>query len=312
MGGFMVLAYMAVAAIDDSFGATTLVVAAVLLSFTVMTAWVSRNHWDTYEKQLLLTERLAEVDRAREEFVATTSHELRTPVTSILGYIELIHDSEVRLDSETLAFLDSMRRNAERLRGLSENLLVLSSWDTEKRNQRAATDPAPDTDLVTVAERVRATMAPLAWKQQVQLAFELPSRPLSVAGSAEQLERAVLNLVSNAVKYTPEGGQVTCTLKRKDNEAVVVVRDTGIGMAQEDVNRLFTRFFRATSAREHSIPGVGLGLSIVHTIITEYGGRINVSSTLHEGTTFVVHLPARSTPQDTAGNNADDPALLAQ
>ena len=319
MGGFMVLAYVAVAAIDASLGATTVVVAAVLLSFTVMTAWVSRNHWDTYQQQLLLTERLAEVDRAREEFVATTSHELRTPVTSILGYIELFDDSEVRLNPDTLAFLDSMRRNAERLQGLSENLLVLSSWDTEKRDQRAGADQSRDADLVTVAERVQATMAPLAWKHDVQLAFELPDEPLGVSGSAEQLERAVLNLVSNAVKYTPEGGQVTCTLRRRGSEAVLVVRDTGIGMTQEDVNRLFTRFFRASSAREHSIPGVGLGLSIVHTIVTEYGGRIDVSSTLNGGTTFVVHLPCRpwaTHPSPTgAGDagceNTDPSALLA-
>ncbi len=307
VGSFMVAAYLTVAALDSTVDPSAdagvdsgvLVVGAVLLTFAAMTAWISRNHWDTYRQQLVLTARLAEVDRAREEFVATTSHELRTPVASILGYVELLEDSHEPLGRQELGHLATVRRNAERLRDISENLLVLSRWDTERREPGRAAHDLTDTDLVEVARRVRDTMAPLASGQDTTLSLVVPDRPLTVPGSAEQLERALLNLVSNAVKYTPDGGDVTCVLGELGHDVVIEVRDTGIGIAEDDVERLFTRFFRAGSARERSISGVGLGLSIVREIVAAHGGSIDVTSALGRGTTFVVRLPGtRPTPDD--------------
>jgi signal transduction histidine kinase len=290
MGVVMVGAYLAVVAIDASLGADTLLVAAVLLSFTVMTAWVSGNHWNTYEQQRLLAVRMAELDRTREEFIATTSHELRTPVASILGYVELLEEMDSAPDPHAPGFLTKIRRNAERLQVLSEDLLVLFHWEAERRRREAAPEPGRS-DLVEVAVRVRETMAPLAVRQHVSLAVHAPAEPLEVPGAADQLERALLNLVSNAVKYTPGGGAVRCRLTREVDEAVVEVRDDGIGIAEDELEGLFGRFFRASSARERSIAGVGLGLSIVHEIVTSLGGRIHVSSQLGVGTTFVLRLP---------------------
>lgn len=292
MGGLMVSAYLAVVIADDSLSATTLLVAVVLLSYTVMTAWVSRNHWNTYEQQLLWAARMAELDRSREEFVATTSHELRTPVASILGYVELLEDSIDEPDPNLPAFLAKIRRNAERLEGLSEELLVLCRWDSEASGHSDEEQRIEQTDLVIVAGRVLETMAPLAARQDVTLEMDAPSLPLPVAGAADQMERVLLNLVSNAVKYTPSGGRVTCRLARVLDEVLIEVHDNGIGIAEDEVEALFRRFFRASSARERSIAGVGLGLSIVREIVTSAGGSIDVTSRLGAGTSFVVRLPA--------------------
>ncbi len=291
MGGLMVAAYLGVVIADDALDPSTLLVATVLLSFTAMTALVAHNHWDTYEQQMLWGRRMAELDSSREEFVATTSHELRTPVASILGYVELLEDSPVSPDPNLPAFLAKIRRNAERLEGLSEELLVLFHWDSEARRETEESHVRGETDLVEVAGWVRETMAPLATRQGVALEFDVPGEPVVVHGAPDQLERALLNLVGNAVKYTPSGGVVSCRLGQESTEAVIEVRDTGIGIATDEVDALFRRFFRASSARERSIAGVGLGLSIVHEIVTSLHGSVEVSSQLGIGTVFVVRLP---------------------
>lgn len=246
--------------------------------------------------QALLRERaaahqLSELDRAREEFVATASHELRTPVASILGYVELLEDALPEVDPVALGFLATIRRSAERLRSMSEDLLVLSRMDTDKHQRDEGEQSAGEADLVEVARHVRETMGPLVTERRVTLSFDVPAEPLTVTGSADGLEQALLNLVSNAVKFTPPGGRVDCRIATVADEAVIEVRDTGIGIAEADLERLFTRFFRARSAREQKIPGVGLGLSIVDAIVASHGGRVDVSSTLGQGTTFVLHLP---------------------
>ncbi len=298
MGVLMVVAYLGVVILDSALTPSTMLVAAVLLSYTVMTAWVSRNHWDTYEQQLLLAARMAELDRSREEFVATTSHELRTPVASIIGYVELLEDSPEATNPHLPAFLAKIRRNAERLQGLSEDLLVLCHWHSEERSRDSDELPPGETDLADVAARAHETMAPLAARQQVSLEVDVASSGLMVIGARDQLERALLNLLSNAVKYTPAGGTVSCRLFRGAGEVVIEVHDTGIGIAEDELEALFRRFFRASSARERSIAGVGLGLSIVQEIVTSLGGRVEVSSRLGHGSSFVVRLPCAVSVDD--------------
>ncbi len=299
VGALMVAGYLSVAVIDDSLSTGTIVVAAILVSFTAMTAWVASNHWDTYEQQRLLTARHAELDRAREEFIATTSHEVRTPVASILGYVELLEDSALD-PAEVARFLVTIRRNAERLKDLSEDLLVLSHWENEERRRAFGEQTHGVVDLADVSQLVAETLAPLAAQQGISLTVEA-GEPLTVAGSHQQLERAVLNLAGNAVKYTPAGGHVVCAMRRDGGEAVISVQDTGIGIAPEELQRLFSRFFRASSARARSIAGAGLGLSIAHEIITSHGGRIEVSSELDRGTTFVIRLPCTAPPSGASG-----------
>lgn len=290
VGAFMVSAYLAVVIIDDSLATGTVVVTSVLVMFTGMTAWVARNHWDPYAQQVLLTARHAELDLAREEFIATTSHEVRTPVASILGYVELLEDPRVQPE-DVAKFLATIRRNADQLGDLAEDLLVLSHWETEQRRRESGEEIRGEVDLVEVVSRVGETLASLAAGQGISMEIEVPNEPLAVTGSAEQIERAVLNLASNAVKYTAASGQVAFSVRRDADEAVIEVRDTGIGIAAEELQRLFGRFFRASSARARSIAGVGLGLSIAREIFSAHGGSIEVSSQLDQGTTFVVRLP---------------------
>jgi signal transduction histidine kinase len=310
MGALMVGAYLTVVIADDSLDPASLLVAAVLLSYTAMTSWVSRNHWDTRDQQLLLAARMAELDHTREEFVATTSHELRTPVASILGYVELLEDAPGGASPHLPEFLAKIRRNAERLQRLSEDLLFLCHWDSRDRGRGGEGEPARQTDLAEVAGRVHETMAPLAARERVALSMDLPPQPLPVVGAPDQLDRVVLNLVGNAVKYTPAGGRVSCRLTRVPGGAVIEVHDTGIGIAEDELEALFGRFFRASSAREQSIAGVGLGLSIVHEIVTSLGGAIDVSSRLGAGTTFVVRLPCASAAEVPAVS-PQPPAPLA-
>lgn len=289
IGIWSTAAFVFVAVVDHAVGSYSLMVVAALGIYTLMAAWVSHNQWKAFDQQRLLTQRLAAVDHARQQFVASTSHELRTPVTSILGYLELLED---QLGEDEQGYLQILQRNSERLRDLAESLLVIARLESDD-TPRSFVDTSSNegADLGEVATWVRQTMAPLATAQRVSLALELPDHPLKVPASEDQIEKVLLNLMSNAVKYTPEGGSVTCSLSRVGTQARIEVRDTGIGMAPDDVDRLFTRYFRAESARANSIAGVGLGLSIVHEIVTAHGGQIEVSSELDRGTTIVALLP---------------------
>lgn len=289
VGLVMVAGFGLVVVIDAAMTVQSALVAAVLATFTVMTAWISANLWNTYDEQLRLSARLAELDRAREEFVAATSHEVRTPVASILGYLELLEDLDPPSTGSGV-HLAAIRRNAERLNDLAEDLLVLSSWSAEQPRRLGV--PSDDhADLVAVLRGVGESMAPLARRNEVTLVLPTPGRPLVVAGSSHYLEKVVLNLVGNAVKYSPGGGTVRCGLQAADHEVALTVSDEGIGIAEEDLEQVFTRFYRAQSARDAGIGGSGLGLHIVRDVLAGYGGTVAVTSILGAGTTFTVRLP---------------------
>lgn len=297
MGILTTAAFGLIAVLDSSMSSYSLMVLAALGIYAVMATWVSHNQWRAFDEQRRLTRQLAAADHARQQFLASTSHELRTPVTSILGYLELLEDE---LGSEQAGYLEILQRNGERLRDLAESLVVLARVESEDA-PRGVPGAGGGADLGEVAIWVRQTLVPLAAAQRVTVRLDLPEHPLTVSGPEDQMEQVLLNLMSNAVKYTPEGGTVVCSLSRIGTLARIEVRDTGIGMSPEDVERLFTRYFRAESARASSIDGVGLGLSIVREIVTAQGGRIEVSSELGVGTTMVVLLPlapaSRSIPR---------------
>ncbi len=300
IGVYTTAAFALVAVLDSAVNSSSLMVVAALGIYTIMATWVSHNQWQAFDQQRRLTQQLAAADHARQQFLASTSHELRTPVTSILGYLELLQDE---LGNDHRAYLEVLQRNTERLGDLAESLVVLSRLESEEPVRVAA--PAADgADLGEVASWVRRTMAPLAAAQRVTLTLELPEHPLKVPGSEEQIEQVLLNLMSNGVKYTPEDGSVVCSLSRVGTQARIEVRDTGIGMTESDVKRLFTRYFRAENARASSVDGVGLGLSIVREIVTAHGGHIEVSSRLGEGTTIVVLLPLVPTSRSAHRSSA--------
>jgi signal transduction histidine kinase len=232
-------------------------------------------------------ESLKELDRQKSEFLANASHELRTPLTSIAGYLEMLREGDFGpVSAEQEHVHEVIDRNAVRLRDMIEDILVLSRIEGDRlRPDRRVLDVR---DLV---ERVRGDLAPTALRKGVDLVTEPGARPAEVIGDRDQLERAVTNVVANAVKFTPVGGEVVVTVDVGEDEVSIVCRDTGIGIPQEDLAMTGTKFFRARNAAEHVIPGSGIGLTIVRSILEAHGGRMTIESVEGEGTTVQLCLP---------------------
>lgn len=232
--------------------------------------------------------RLTALDRQKTDFMATVSHELRTPLTSISGYLELLEDGDYGpLTAPQMGALGVIGRNATRLRGLIEDLLVLNRIETsglQSHPQETAVG-----DLVSgVVEMLR----PSAANGEVELLTCPADEDLCVRVDRPQFERALINLGSNAVKFTPPGGQVRISAERAGDQVAISVTDTGIGIPHEDLEQLGSRFFRASNATKQAIPGTGLGLAIVRTIVEGHGGEMFVASAEGEGTTVRLFLPS--------------------
>ncbi|HEV7194960.1 MAG TPA: ATP-binding protein, partial [Pedococcus sp.] len=240
--------------------------------------------------------RLTELDRQKTDFMATVSHELRTPLTSINGYIELLEDGDYgQLTDAQRSVLSIIERNATRLRGLIEDLLVLNK--IEATGLHLAVEDVRVADLVGgVVDMLR----PVAESSGVELTAEQVDEDLVVRVDRGQLERTLINLGANAVKFTPRGGTAQVTACRADDHVVISVSDTGIGIPEADLSRLFDRFYRATNATAAAIPGTGLGLAIAKAIVEGHGGELGVESVEGEGTTMLVSLPLvdRSHPEE--------------
>jgi signal transduction histidine kinase len=228
-----------------------------------------------------------ELDRLKDEFVATVSHELRTPLTSMLGFLEMVREGEAgELLPDQERFLAIVHRSSERLQRLVGDLLFVARLDAGGL-QLQLEDGVPLEEVV--AEGVEASR-PEAWSHEVMLDLE-QNGPVAVRGDRERLGQLVSNLISNAVKFTPAGGKVTARVFAEGGHGVVEVEDTGIGIPQAEQERLFQRFFRASTATDQAIPGTGLGLAITKAITEAHDGTISVRSAPGEGTTFRVELP---------------------
>ena len=230
--------------------------------------------------------RLVELDRMKDEFVALVSHELRTPLTSIVGYLEPILDCEVGpLTPTQERFLKTIDRNSRALSTIVGDLLFLANVDAGK-----LTLQTEDVDLAQlVAETVEAC-APSADRQRIAVTVDTDGLP-RVRGDSARLAQLTDNLLSNAIKFTPDGGHIEVCGREDRSHAVIEIRDSGIGIPADEIPRLFTRFYRATSATEHAISGTGLGLAIVKTISDAHHGAIEVDSRPGAGTTMRVLLP---------------------
>jgi PAS domain S-box-containing protein len=240
-------------------------------------------------------------ERMKDQFVSLISHELRTPLTSILGYLELLLD-DPELTDEQRQYLGTVERNAQRLLRLVGDLLFTAQVDAGR-----FTLQPEDVDLATVVRAAEETARVVAGATGVEVSVDVPDGGLVVHGDAVRLGQACDNLVSNAVKFTPTGGRVTLALRAAwrtpeggvveapQDGAVPVARlavsDTGIGIPAGEQSQLFARFFRASTARRHAVPGVGLGLAITRAIAAAHDGTLEVSSVEGEGTTFTLTLP---------------------
>jgi signal transduction histidine kinase len=232
-------------------------------------------------------EKLRIVDRTRTEFLVTVIHELRTPLTSITGYTELLQEGTTgELNVTQQRLVNTIARNGQRLTALADDLLTLARLE-----QGAAPQEHTGVDLGAVVLAARSALQGLIDSRRLEVTFEVSPVPVVIDGDARNLERLVSNLLTNAVKFTEDGGCVRCTLRREGWYARLEVSDNGIGIPEAEQSHLFTRFFRSSTAQQHAIPGSGLGLSIVQSIAHNHGGQVSVASTHERGTTFVVDLP---------------------
>jgi signal transduction histidine kinase len=233
--------------------------------------------------------RLLEADRDRlREFVADVSHELRTPIAALRTFTELQGDTELSTEQRH-EFLDRSTQQINRLEWMSNNLLDLSRID-------AGIFPL-DVHWGDLREPVRAVVeasAEQADARGVSLAFEVPSEPVMLSFDRERIVQLLSNLVGNALKFTPSGGEVVADVLARPEEAVIEVRDSGPGIPEADLPLVFDRFFRGTNVGEARASGSGLGLAIARSIVEMHGGTIQVSSVVGEGATFTVRLPRRT------------------
>jgi signal transduction histidine kinase len=234
-----------------------------------------------------------ELDRLKDDFVATVSHELRTPLTSMMGFLEMIREGEAgELNDEQKRFLAIVYRSSERLQRLVGDLLFVARLDANGLQLQFGEAKLDD----IVRDAVEASGA-LARSREVSLVAEVDELP-PVSGDKERLSQLVGNLVSNALKFTPAGGSVIARTFVDGGHAVVEIADTGIGIPLGEQSRLFQRFFRSSTATEQAIPGTGLGLVISRAIAEAHGGTVSVTSLPGEGTTFRVEIPLE--PEEVA------------
>ena len=245
----------------------------------------------TYERELDLVHRLQALDAYKNQLISTVSHELRTPLTSVVGNLELIQDlvedAGEGADPTLVRAAGATRRGARRLADLVDDLLLLS----RVADPDVATERSP-VDLGAVVGDVVSLHTSVADDREISIVVSVPDAPTMVLGDAEQLDRVLVNLVSNAVKYSPPGSTVRVVLDRNGGDVVVTCADEGYGISRADQANLFHEFFRSADPSVRASSGTGLGLAIVQRIVAHHGGRIELESQLGVGSTFRVILPA--------------------
>ena len=232
----------------------------------------------------------------RKDFVANVSHELRTPLTTIKGFAETILElSKQEVGEVALKFTEIIYRHANRLEILIEDLMTLSKLD---KGGLAETTDFTDRKVNSIVQAAVEFCQPKARKKNIEIQF-LQSGEMTVQASPTLLEQAFVNLVDNAVKYTPEGGVVKVSISEVLGDVSVSVKDTGIGIAPEHIPHLFERFYRVDKGRSRNMGGTGLGLAIVKNIVQAHGGEISVKSEVGYGSDFLLRIPQISNENQT-------------
>lgn len=236
--------------------------------------------------------RLHRLETARRDFVSNVSHELKTPITSITGYVETLLDGALEDPAAARKFLEIIRKQADRLTALIEDLLQLSRIEQNAEKERLPLEPGPLREVLDRA--VQACELTAASKRvTVELRCE---EDINARMNAPLLQRAIENLLENAIKYSDDGTWVIVEAYRENSSVVISVTDQGCGIAQEHLSRIFERFYRVDQARSRKLGGTGLGLAIVKHIVRVHGGKTTVESIPGKGSTFRIHLPIQQFP----------------
>ena len=227
---------------------------------------------------------IRQLENMRRDFVSNVSHELKTPLTSIKGYIETLLASEIKQE-QAESFMKVINEEANRLERLISDLLDLSKIESDSEFF-----DMQQVDLREVIKDAIAVLENKADKKNINLQFSYEQEPLFLTGDRDQLVRLVINLVDNAIKYTPNRGKVLLKAQEKNRKIELVVKDNGIGIPESDLSRIFERFYRVDKARSRKAGGTGLGLSIVKHILKQHDGEIDVESEQEQGTKFIISL----------------------
>ena len=227
------------------------------------------------------------LDDMRKEFVADVSHELKTPLTSIKGFSETLLEGDCYKETEK-HFLTIINDNADRMEKLVQDLLTLSRYDSKKNKNSIV-----EFDLGELAKKCTEKFEIEVRKRNQSLECFVTADVPPVQADKDGIERVIINIISNSVKYTPNGGKINVYVGYVHNDAYVKIKDTGIGIPKDDLDKVFERFYRVDKARSRKLGGTGLGLSIAKEIIEQNNGNINVSSKVGQGTEVVIRIPVK-------------------
>jgi PAS domain S-box-containing protein len=231
-------------------------------------------------------EKFKETMELKSNFISTVSHDLRTPLAALKEGLGIVLDEVVgEINEKQKKFLEIAARNVDRLGALINDVL-----DFQKLGADKATLNIQDNNIGQIVSEVHETMALFAQKNKVELVSELPENLPKAKFDRAKITQVLTNLLNNAIKFTPENGMASVNVRHQNEELVISVHDTGIGIPKDELSKIFERFYRVKRA-EKQIPGSGLGLAVVHKIVMMHGGRIEVESELDQGTTFNIFLP---------------------
>jgi two-component system phosphate regulon sensor histidine kinase PhoR len=221
----------------------------------------------------------------RKDFVANVSHELKTPITSIKGFSETLLDGAINDKQTAEYFLSIILKESDRLQSLIQDLLDLSK--IEQQGFQLSIQPC---DVRELLEDIVVILDGKSKEKEIELSLSIPDGLLLIEGDLYRLKQIFINLINNALTYTPKGGAVQVTVEKHEQYLLIVVTDTGIGIKTEEIPRIFERFYRVDRARSRNSGGTGLGLAIVKHLVEAHKGQISVSSKLGDGTSFTVKL----------------------
>jgi two-component system phosphate regulon sensor histidine kinase PhoR len=233
------------------------------------------------------------LEKIKADFIANVSHELRTPLTAIKGYTETLEEEAYESPEDQKHFLKIIKRHTDRLINIVSDLLVLS--EVESRDSLSRENAANDLEETNINELIKSSLDALRSKAQekgIEVSYRSDNDAYKIKANRFLLEQMFINLIDNAVKYTPENGKVDVRVKKEDSQILTEISDTGIGIPKEHLPRIFERFYRVDKTRSRNLGGTGLGLSIVKHIVIMHGGRIEVQSEEGRGSKFSIHLPA--------------------
>lgn len=250
------------------------------------------KHKDTNETlgSIVVFQDISEIrklERMRRDFTANVSHELKTPLTSIKGFAETLKGGAIDDPEAAERFLGIILNEADRLQRLIEDILSLTDVETGKNK-----DYSENFGVDQVIDEVVSILSAEAKKKNVGLEAFMPENLPAIFGDRDQFKQMFINLLDNGIKYNRDGGKVTVFAEKLDsNRLKVIIRDTGIGIEEEDIPRIFERFYRVDKARSRKVGGTGLGLAIVKHIVMNFNGKIEIKSKIGEGTDFIIEIP---------------------